>query len=57
MAIPFRVLLYLSTYKNHKDLSISSTTNALEGEVFSHMKNMINLDRGLSKSLVNYQKK
>jgi len=59
-------LPYLFTYKNHKDLSISNTTNALEGGVFSHMKNMINLHRGLSKSLklnlvdyylVNYQKK
>ncbi len=59
-------LPYLFTYKNHKELSISNTTNALEGGVFSHMKNMISLHRGLSKSLklslvdyylVNYQKK
>ena len=58
-------LPYLFTYKNHKKLSISNTTNALEGGVFSHMKNMINLHRGLSKSiklnlvdyyLVNYKK-
>ena len=55
----------LFTYKNHKDLSISNTTNALEGGVFSHMKNMISLHRGLNKSLkiklvdyylVNYRK-
>jgi len=59
-------LPYLFTYKNHKNLSISNTTNALEGGVFSHMKNMISLHRGLSKSLklnlvdyylVNYKKK
>jgi len=59
-------LPYLFTYKNYKHLSISNTTNALEGGVFSHMKNMISLHRGLSKSLklnlvdyylVNYKKK
>ena len=59
-------LPYLFTYKNHKTLPISNTTNALEGGVFSHMKNMISLHRGLSKSikitlvdfyLLNYQKK
>jgi len=56
----------LFTYKNYKKLSISNTTNALEGGVFSHMKNMISLHRGLSKNmklnlvdyyLVNYKKK
>ncbi len=59
-------LPYLFTYKIHKHLVISNTTNALEGGVFSHMKNMISLHRGLSKSLklnlvdyhlVNYKKK
>ena len=59
-------LPYLFTYKNYKNLSIPNTTNALEGGVFSHMKNMISLHRGLSKSLklklvdyylVNYKKK
>ena len=59
-------LPYLFIYKNYKYLSISNTTNALEGGVFSHMKNMISLHRGLSKSLklnlvdyylVNYKKK
>ncbi len=30
-------LPYLFTYKNYKYLSISNTTNALEGGVFSHM--------------------
>jgi len=59
-------LPYLFTYKNYKHLLISNTTNALEGGAFSHMKNMISLQRGLSKSLelnlvdyylVNYKKK
>jgi hypothetical protein len=59
-------LPYLFTYKTYKKLSISNTTNSLEGGVFSHMKNMISLHRGLSKSmklnlvdyyLVNYKKK
>lgn len=59
-------LPYIFTYKNYKDLGISNTTNALEGGVFSHMKNMISLHRGLSKSmklnlvdyyLLNYNKK
>ena len=59
-------LPYLFTYKNYKHLSISNTTNALEGGVFSHMKNMISLHRGLNKSLklnlvdyylVNYKKR
>ena len=31
-------LPYLFTYKNYKNLSISNTTNLLEGGVFSHMK-------------------
>jgi len=59
-------LPYLFTYKNYKNLDIPNTTNALEGGVFSHMKNMISLYRGLSKSmkvnlvdyyLLNYKKK
>ena len=59
-------LPYLFTYKNYKKLHIHNTTNALEGRVFSHMKNMISLHRGLIKSmklnlvdfyLVNYKKK
>ena len=36
-------LPYLFTYKNYKSLTISNTTNDLEGGVFSHMKNMISL--------------
>jgi len=59
-------LPYLFTYKNHKKLNIQNTTNTLEGGVFSYMKNLISLHRGLSKSmklnlvdyyLVNYKKK
>ena len=57
---------YLFTYKNHKDLSIPRTTNPLEAEVFSPMKNLINVHTGMSKSLklkmvdnflLNYKKK
>ena len=53
-------------YKDFLDEKSVSSTNALEGGVFSHMKNMISLHRGLSKSmklnlvdyyLVNYKKK
>ena len=32
---------YLFTYKKYKDSSIPNTSNALEGGVFSHIKNMI----------------
>ncbi len=60
------VKLDIFTYKNYRKLSISNTTNTLEGGVFSHMKNMISLHRGLNKGLklhlvdyylVNYKKK
>ncbi len=67
---PYRSLMsnlpYLFTYKNRKDMKINNTTNSLEGGVFSHMKNMISLHRGLSKNmklklvdyyLINYYKK
>ena len=58
-------LPYLFTYKNHKKLHMQNTTNSLQGGVFSHIKNMISLHHGLSKSLklnlvdyylVNYKK-
>ena len=42
-------LPYLFTYKNYKNLSISNRTNEFEGGVFSCMKNMISLHRGLVK--------
>ena len=43
-------LPYLFTYKNYKKLYIQNTTNALEGGVFSHMKNMISLHINSPKS-------
>lgn len=59
-------LPYLFTYKNHKKLSIHNTTNLIEGGVFSPLKILIKIHRGLSKGLklkivdeylVNYKKK
>jgi len=59
-------LPYLFSYKNHKKLSINNTTNLIEGGVFSPLKILIKIHRGLSKSLklklvdeylVNYKKK
>ena len=44
-------LPYLFTYKNHKHLAIHNTTNSLDGGVFSPMKMLIKIHRGLSKSL------
>jgi hypothetical protein len=59
-------LPYLFTYKKHKNLAIANTTNSLEGGVFSPLKILIKIHRGLSKSLklkivddylTNYKKK
>lgn len=56
----------LFTYKNYKLLSIFNTTNLIEGGVFSPLKILIKIHRGLSKSLklkivddflLNYRKK
>ena len=56
----------LFTYKNYKELSILNTTNLIEGGVFSPLKILIKIHRGLSKSLklkivdeylLNYRKK
>jgi len=44
-------LSYLLTYKKHKYLGIHNTTNSLDGGVFSPMKMLIKIHRGLSKSL------
>jgi len=44
-------LPYLFTYKKHKHLHIHNTTNSLDGGVFSAMKMLIKIHRGLSKSL------
>ncbi len=41
----------LFTYKNHKELLIPNTTNLIEGGVFSPLKILIKIHRGLSKSL------
>lgn len=42
---------YLFTYKNkkYKHLNIHNTTNSIEGGIFSHMKNMISVHRGIPK--------
>ena len=42
---------YLFTYKNHKHLDMHNTTNSLDGGVFSPMKMLIKIHRGLTKSL------
>jgi hypothetical protein len=44
-------LPYLFTHKRHKYLHIQNTTNSLDGGVFSPMKMLIKIHRGLSKSL------
>ncbi|MCB4781110.1 MAG: hypothetical protein LGB62_07880 [Sulfurovum sp.] len=44
-------LPYLFTYKKYKHLGIHNTTNSLDGGVFSPMKMLIKIHRGLSKSL------
>ena len=46
-----RNLPLLFTYKNHKRLSLSNTTNLIEGGVFSPLKILIKIHRGLSKNL------
>ena len=46
-----RNLPYLFTYKNHKKLLLPNTTNLIEGGVFSPLKILIKIHRGLSKSL------
>jgi hypothetical protein len=44
-------LPYLFTYKNYPELNIASTTNALDGGVFSNLKKLMSLHQGISKSL------
>ena len=44
-------LPYLFTYKKYKYLDIHNTTNSLDGGVFSPMKMLIKIHRGLNKSL------
>ena len=38
-------------HEKYKDLNIQNTTNSIEGGVFSHMKSMVSLHRGLTKSM------
>jgi hypothetical protein len=42
-------LPYLFTYKKYEYLEINNTTNSLEGGLFSHIKNLVSLHRGISK--------
>lgn len=44
-------LPYLFTHKKYKHLSIQNTTNGLDGGVFSPMKMLTKIHRGLTKSL------
>lgn len=44
-------LPYLFTHKKYKYLNIQNTTNSLDGGVFSPMKMLIKIHRGLNKSL------
>jgi len=44
-------LPYLFTYKNHKDILIHNTTNAIDGGVFSPMKKLLKIHNGFTKSL------
>ncbi len=44
-------LPYLFTHKKYKHLKIQNTTNGLDGGVFSPMKMLIKIHRGLNKSL------
>jgi len=41
----------LFTYKNHKDFTIPTTTNNLDGGTFSPMKKLINVHTGISPEL------
>jgi len=41
-------LPYLFIYKKYKNLNIHNTTNSLDGGVFSPMKMLIKIHRGLS---------
>lgn len=44
-------LPYLFSYKKYKLLDIQNTTNSLDGGVFSPMKMLLKIHRGLNKSL------
>jgi len=42
---------YITQNPKYKNLKIQNTTNFIEGGVFSHMKSMVSLHRGLTKSM------
>lgn len=46
-----RNLPYLFTYKNHPNLNIPNTTNALVRGVFAQLKKLTKLHQGMSRSL------
>jgi len=46
-----RNLPYLFTYKNHSELDMPNTTNALDGGVFTQLKKLTKLHQGITKSL------
>jgi len=46
-----RHLPWLFTYRNHSQLHIPNTTNALDGGVFSPLKDLLRVHRGLNKKM------
>nr|WP_052296596.1 hypothetical protein [Nitratifractor salsuginis] len=46
-----RNLPYLFTYKTHSHLGIANTTNALDGGLFSPMKSLLKVHRGIGNSM------
>jgi len=43
--------LFIHKNKKYKHLNIQNTTNSIEGGIFSHMKNMVSLHRGITKGM------
>lgn len=43
---------YLFTYKNYPELNIANTTNSLDGGVFSPLKTLLRIHRGVKKELM-----
>nr|WP_052296611.1 hypothetical protein [Nitratifractor salsuginis] len=46
-----RNLPYLFTYKTHPNLDIANTTNALDGGLFSPLKSLLKIHRGIGDSM------
>lgn len=44
-------LLFLFTYKKHKNLSIANTTNNIDGRVFSHLKKLTKIHQGIFENM------